>query len=155
MKKLIIKLFKVVAYSFLAILVLGIVTSLFFDTIEDEVEQQTKLENSEKDKGELFTSFSLYHGACNEVFKGKKEIYLKDSIYTFYKIDGSKEVIKENMATFWKDIWDSNDIKAERKKSKECLASKEKRATILREKQKKNKDIKKLKQELKDAIDDL
>ena len=155
MKKLIIKLFKIVAYSFLALLVLGIVTSLFFTAIEDEGEQKTKLEASTKDKGELFASFSLYHGACNEVYKGKKEVYLKDSVYTFYQIDGSKEVIKENMATFWKENWDSNDVKAERKRSKECVANKEKGAAIIRAKQQKNKDIKKLKKKLKNAIDDL
>jgi len=155
MKKLIIKLFKIVAYSFLALLVLGIVTSLFFTAIEDEGEQKTKLEASTKDKGELFASFSLYHGACNEVYKGKKEVYLKDSVYTFYQIDGSKEVIKENMATFWKENWDSNDVKVERKRSKECVANKEKGAAIIRAKQQKNKDIKKLKKKLKNAIDDL
>ena len=155
MKKLIIKLFKIVAYSFLALLVLGIVTSLFFTAIEDEGEQKTKLEASTKDKGELFASFSLYHGACNEVYKGKKEVYLKDSVYTFYQIDGSKEVIKENMATFWKEIWDSNDVKVERKRSKECVANKEKGAAIIRAKQQKNKDIKNLKKKLKNAIDDL
>ena len=113
--------------------------------IEDEGEQKTKLEASTKDKGELFASFSLYHGACNEVYKGKKEVYLKDSVYTFYQIDGSKEVIKENMATFWKEIWDSNDVKVERKRSKECVANKEKGAAIIRAKQQKNKDIKNLK----------
>ena len=155
MKKLIIKLFKIVAYSFLALLVLGIVTSLFFTAIEDEGVQKTKLEASTKDKGELFASFSLYHGACNEVYKGKKEVYLKDSVYTFYQIDGSKEVIKENMATFWKENWDSNDVKAERKRSKECVANKEKGAAIIRAKQQKNKDIKNLKKKLKNAIDDL
>ena len=155
MKKLIIKLFKIVAYSFLALLVLGIVTSLFFTAIEDEGEQKTKLEASTKDKGELFASFSLYHGACNEVYKGKKEVYLKDSVYTFYQIDGSKEVIKENMATFWKENWDSNDVKVERKRSKECVANKEKGAAIIRAKQQKNKDIKNLKKKLKSAIDDL
>ena len=155
MKKLIIKLFKIVAYSFLALLVLGIVTSLFFTAIEDEGEQKTKLEASTKDKGELFASFSLYHGACNEVYKGKKEVYLKDSVYTFYQIDGSKEVIKENMATFWKENWDSNDVKAERKRSEECVANKEKGAAIIRAKQQKNKDIKNLKKKLKNAIDDL
>ena len=155
MKKLIIKLFKIVAYSFLALLVLGIVTSLFFTAIEDEGEQKTKLEASTKDKGELFASFSLYHGACNEVYKGKKEVYLKDSVYTFYQIDGSKEVIKENMATFWKENWVSNDVKVERKRSKECVANKEKGAAIIRAKQQKNKDIKKLKKKLKNAIDDL
>ena len=155
MKKLIIKLFKIVAYSFVALLVLGIVTSLFFTAIEDEGEQKTKLEASTKDKGELFASFSLYHGACNEVYKGKKEVYLKDSVYTFYQIDGSKEVIKENMATFWKEIWDSNDVKVERKRSKECVANKEKGAAIIRAKQQKNKDIKNLKKKLKNAIDDL
>jgi hypothetical protein len=152
MKKLIIKLFKIVAYSFLALLVLGIVTSLFFTAIEDEGVQKTKLEASTKDKG---ASFSLYHGACNEVYKGKKEVYLKDSVYTFYQIDGSKEVIKENMATFWKENWDSNDVKAERKRSKECVANKEKGAAIIRAKQQKNKDIKNLKKKLKNAIDDL
>ena len=155
MKKLIIKLFKIVAYSFLALLVLGIVTSLFFTAIEDEGEQKTKLEASTKDKGELFASFSLYHGACNEVYKGRKEVYLKDSVYTFYQIDGSKEVIKENMATFWKENWVSNDVKAERKRSKECVANKEKGAAIIRAKQQKNKDIKNLKKKLKNAIDDL
>ena len=155
MKKLIIKLFKIVAYSFLALLVLGIVTSLFFTAIEDEGVQKTKLEASTKDKGELFASFSLYHGACNEVYKGKKEVYLKDSVYTFYQIDGSKEVIKENMATFWKENWDSNDVKVERKRSKECVANKEKGAAIIRAKQQKNKDIKNLKKKLKNAIDDL
>jgi hypothetical protein len=155
MKKLIIKLFKIVAYSFLALLVLGIVTSLFFTAIEDEGEQKTKLEASTKDKGELFASFSLYHGACNEVYKGRKEVYLKDSVYTFYQIDGSKEVIKENMATFWKENWDSNDVKVERKRSKECVANKEKGAAIIRAKQQKNKDIKDLKKKLKNAIDDL
>lgn len=149
MKKLIIKLFKIVAYSFLALLVLGIVSAWFFTATDSKVEQKTK------DKGELFASMSLYIGACNEVFKGKNEIYLKDSIYTMYKYSGTKSVQAKNMATFWKEQWESIDYEAERKKSKECVASKERRNAKFRAKQKKNKDIKNFKKELKDAIDDL
>ena len=143
----IIKLLKIAVISFVLLMIASVVYVSYFD--ESEALLKTK------DKGELFTSMTLYIGACNEIIKGKNEIYIKDSIYTMYDFNGKETVYGEEMVIFFKEQWESADAKAERKKSEECLASKDKRNAKFKAKQKQQKDIKNLKKELKDAIDDL
>tara|TARA_R110002012_G_C11284512_1_gene571188 strand:+ start:84 stop:521 length:438 start_codon:yes stop_codon:yes gene_type:complete len=109
----------------------------------------------EEDKGLSIGSFEMYNGTCNEIYKGKTEIYLKDSIYTQYTWDGKVSVIGVGMAEHWTEMWSSIDYDSERKESEECLSRGQKRKNDYLNRQKKKKELANAIEDVADAIEDL
>ena len=112
-------IFKVIIYTFLSIISLTFVMMILGSLLMEDYTPETK--------GEIFASDKVYHGSCNEIFKGNNNIHIKDSVYILTMYDGTKSEIHKSTADFYKETWDSIDKESDRLESKKCLERKRKR----------------------------
>jgi hypothetical protein len=142
-------LLKVIFYPIIAIFACTFISAIF-SGVSELSEEMDKIE---KTSGmELIKSYPIYHGVCNEIYKGKIEIYYspKDSLYYSMSINGklTPTYNKKEHMEFATSHWTKENIAKERAQSEECVAKREARAYKYNEEKRRRK-------EAHDVLDDL
>ena len=125
-------IFKVIVYTSISIVSLTFLIIIYGMMLMDDYKPETKLF--------LFASDEVYHGSCNEIFKGNNNIHIKDSVYILTMYDGTKSEIHKSTADFYKETWDSVDKEGDRLESKKCLDLKKDRQKNYSDKKRKQKE---------------
>lgn len=142
-------LLKIILYPIIAIFALSFIGAIF-SGVSELSDEMDKIEKTAR--MELIKSYPVYHGVCNEIYKGKIEIYYskKDSLYYTMGINGklvptynSKEAME-----FTTSHWTKENIAKERAKSEKCVAKRKARAYKYNQEKRRRK-------EAHDALDDL
>ena len=107
-----------------------------------------------EDYGEVYAELPVYHGVCNDEYKGHFRVYVtNDTIYehSTYNSTERRKILK-NEADMWKEIWADYDEEVEAQKRLECV---EKGKARQREFNKKQRKQEKREKEVKEAIETL
>ena len=142
-------LLKIIFYPIIAIFSFTFISAIFSGVSEigDEMDKIEKTAGME-----FIKSYPIYYGACNEVYKGKTEIYYstKDNLYYQMSLNGSitpmyskKEHMEESTSH-----WTKENLAKERAQSKLCVEYGKQRY----EKLKKKRELKKKTEELVEII---
>ena len=136
------RLFKILKRTVLIIVLVFVVLLIYVMNIDYE------------DTGTVYAEIPVYHGVCNDEYKGHIRVYVtNDTIYEYSTYDTSKrKKILKNEADMWKEIWAEYDVEEERRKSLECVEGKKARQKAFNTKQRKQE---KREKEVKEAIETL
>lgn len=142
-------LLKIIFYPIIAIFAFTFISAIFSGVSE----LSDEMDKIEKTAGmELVKSYPIYHGVCNETYKGDVEIYYssEDKLYYQMSFDGKMTPMysnKEHMEEATSH-WTKENIAKERAKSKKCVAKRSARAYKYNEEKRRQK-------EAHDALEDL
>ena len=148
--KIIKKLLKLVIYSIIAFFVLGLIISSYYTSLEKE------RKNEETAGMEFIKSYPVYHGVCNEIYKGKIEIYYspKDSLYYQRGINEklTPTYNKKEHMEYMTSHWTKENLAKERSQSEKCVAKRKARADRYNEEKRRREEAHDL---LEDLLDEL
>jgi len=136
------RLFKILKRTVLIIVLVFVALLIYVMNIDYE------------DTGTVYAEIPVYHGVCNDEYKGHIRVYVtNDTIYehSTYNSTERRKILK-NEADMWKEIWADYDEEVEAQKRLECVERGKSRQRAFNKKQRKQE---KREKEIKEAIETL
>ena len=102
--------------------------------------------------GEVYAELPVYHGVCNDEYKGHFRVYVtNDTVYEYSAYnEAERRKILKNEADMYKEIWADYDDEVEEQKRLECAG---KGKALRQERAKKKRSEEKREKEVKEALE--